>query len=270
MPHTGLLFNIVSLRKYPKDDPKVLLKEMSAQANLLAANSVTIKRDSYLQYNDTDFLLEAKHLSRSSCLGHLEGHSMTKGYKVYSTERPCGTFTSHANILINDTRSNKKSGIRLLTFNEICHLDLHSPAQIDFFTDLSNEFGEHLAYKYIANCIPPGMLYVIYSTLIQDLLSCKGKSSPGGEFSSGGELNSGKLFPSQSTKPRKFYSMCQYLMACLFNSLKDNRNGAPAPSLYLNPQDIDVVKKKSVSNAPKPKKVIQRPTQSLNAKRRWS
>ena len=165
---------------------KVLLKEMSAKANLLAASSVIIKHNSLLQYIDTEFLLEAKHLSRSSCLGHLEGHSMIKGYKVYSTERPCGTFTSHANILINDTRHNKTSGIRLLTFNEICRLDLHSPAQIDFFTDLANEFGEHLAYKYIAKCIPPGMLYVIYSTLIQDFLSCKAESSSGGEFNSGG------------------------------------------------------------------------------------
>ena len=266
MEHTGLLFNIVSLRKYPKDDPKVLLKEMSAQANLIATNSVIIQNDSHLQYYDTKFLLESKHLSRSSCLGHLEGHSMIKGYKVYSTERPCGTFTSHANILIKDTRYNKKSGIRLLTFNEICRLDFHSPAQIDFFTDLAHEFGEHLAYKYIANCIPPGMLYVIYSTLIQDLISCKAESN------SGGELNPGGAFPSQSTlaKPRKFYSMCQYLMACLFKPLKDDRNGAPAPTLYLDIQDIDIVKKRAVPNAPKPKKVKQRPTQSLNAKRRWS
>ena len=164
LPHKGTLFNITSVCRFPDKQSSDIQNLIMEQSNSYAPNTLLRTDNGFIEYYDQSFALAHCHLSRSHYLGHLNS-GKRKGFKIYDIERPLPTFTSFGNILIYDNRDPRRKGVRLLSIAEMHRVNLFSESQIKFF----RSFHAQQACKWIASCIPPGMLHTIYTHIYDDL-----------------------------------------------------------------------------------------------------
>ena len=254
-PHEGVLYNISSVCRFPDQPQRVVQDKVMEQANAFASKTLVRDSDGNIHFHDRAFTLARLNLSRSHYLGHLSSGTR-KGFKVYSIRRALPTFTSYANILIYDDRDPDNKGVRLLSRDEIFRINLFSEEQVRFLRSQQSK----QAYKYVANCIPPGMLHTIYSYIYDDLqqenesgslhFTDVGSNRP---ITSGGDSTHFAASPNLADGFEIDYKtpgtshVFSHIMGSLFAPTPSSVDDLSSPHLCNGAIDIDVTKKKHVN-----------------------
>jgi len=257
LPHTGTLFNVTSVCRFPDKQSSDIQNLIMEQSNSYAPNTLLRTDNGFIEYYDQSFALAHCHLSRSHYLGHLHS-GKRKGFKIYDIERPLPTFTSFGNILIYDNRDPRRKGIRLLSIAEMYRINLFSESQEIFFRSVHAQ----QACKWIASCIPPGMLHTIYAHVYDDLQlekeavqlyyrSLAFKSSEP-YLDPGGDSPFNSPTPNLSKQFEHMYSLGTSsffgnVMGHLFGFAPSSTEDLQSPTFHNNQVDLDVSKKRHVN-----------------------
>ena len=138
------MFNISTFQRYPSLKADKFRFSIARQANSLVKGTLHFTNKNLAEFKDPCYLFQSLHITRSCYIGHLQ-QSKRKGFKVYHPDRPAPTFTGHANILILDERSTRDQTARLLSFNEICHLNNFAPKLLRLTVKYFLSFNAFLA-----------------------------------------------------------------------------------------------------------------------------